>query len=403
MSRKPKVTFHNPADVRRDLNREAAKRVRRDIDPSDLLKRRPLEVIREELREAARIAEVFGSATGHIDHMPGADWHGFERISEDGIRGYWQEREAPVSAPAPSHAVSLWYVRMARTDLASVRTGVTSDWMSAEDVLTTVRAGVRRLMSGRGYWDQEDAISYAVSRILNTGRRTGSARDVLRYIDRAERFPVTTTERHSVNPRSVTPLAISRLVADWSRREARNREALESAAQETGAAMSLADARVTSADGSVVDGAAIPAPALAPHAASSATDQLTDALGVGRIGGVWEALYVLIRDITTEDAAQELETTHAALRAKTSRGARWLRENLPTPAHLRSALDWYTDPTTRERKMPARPLREGTNGGAPAIRPKDADHARALCAKVTLPTTDASTTHADRVHALLTA
>lgn len=399
------VTFISTDQLARDVRRSRWNRSGVIADPM----RQSAEALTEGARRVAIVkcgcehcaAALDAAGDGTINHLPGADYHGMERIALTDVRGYWTEREAPTTAPAPKHERALWYRPMARTDLASVRVGAQSDALTPADVMERVQSAVRRLMSSRGYWDQQDAASYMVGRILNTGRReTGSAADVIRYMDRVERFPVTTRERTSIPPSSVTPLALSRLVADWSRREAHAaNDSLDAAAEGT---PSLSDALNTDArTGDVAPAQQAPAPALPPYAAERACDQLTTALGVGKLGGVWETLYVLIRDITTEDAAPELGTTHAALRAKTSRGAKWLRANLPTPADLRRALDWYTDPTTRERKLPARPLREGTNAGAPAIRPKDADHARALCAGVILPTTEATTTEADRVSALL--
>lgn len=400
-----RITFTDYRELA-DRRRATARRYPSVFAAEDRLTVRTAEEIAAEIATARDWSELYGADGGHIDHLPGADYYGRERLVDADGRGVWEYIETPVSAPAPSHLVTLHYRPMADRSLTAARTGDTStDWIGADAILRIAERAVSRLCGGRGYWERQDCLSYVVERILRTAPRTGRPSDVLRYIDRADRMPVTTADRSAVHRRAVSPLALARLVADWSRREARHASESMEAARENGANMSMSDARTTGADGEQT-ATPTPAPALTPTAARAACDQLTDRLGVGTIGGVWEALYVLLRDVPTERAAEELGTTPDAFRAKTSRGARWIRKHLPTPADLRSAMDWYSDPDTRPRKMPARPLREGTNGGAAPTRPADIDHARALC-RVTL--TDGGTERpredrrADAIEALLAA
>lgn len=391
----PTVTFVSTDEIARQARRSRWNRSGVIADPM----LRTSEEYRADARRVAVkscacehcAAALDGAGDGTINHLPGADYHGMERIALTAVRGYWQEVAAPITAPAPRREKKLWYRPMEPVTLQSARAPKSGapEYLTHAAALERVQRAVKRLCGGRGYWEREDAISYMTARILNAvkedtaPRRHGTAREVIAYMDHVW------TLRHlhgadlpSVPSDLVTPLALSRLVADWSRREATHAAESIEAAQEAGANITLQEARPSGAPAEK-----IVAPTFPPAYAARACDDITTRLGVGTLGGIWEALYCLLRDVTTEDAAEELETTHAALRAKTSRGSKALREKIaPTPADLRRIMDWYRDEDgARSRKMPARILREGTNNGAAPIRPTSAEHARALCTAVTAP------------------
>jgi hypothetical protein len=192
-------------------------------------------------------------------------------------------------------------------------------------------------------------------------------------------MPLTTGERAGIPTRALTPLALARLVADWSRREAsRHAESIE-AAQESGAQVSMSDARTTDqrrAHRGRRPGTRSGAPAVRR---SSRVRHADHALGVGTIGGVWEALYCVIRDITTEDAAGELATTHApcARRLRVVRSGFGRTSRRPPTSGARSTGSRIRL-RARARCRSARSARGRTQGARRYARPMSTTHA--LCA-----------------------
>jgi hypothetical protein len=299
---------------------------------------------------------------GHIDHLPGADYHGLERVELEDGRGVWAERQPAPTAPAPRHTVALYYSPGERTDLLGELRGERRDVIDAPELLRRIRRAADRWVSG-GYWAREDCASYVIARVLGelSNRTdyappadTGRPSDVLAWIDAAPLRAADVMARQ-IPAVIATPAALKRRVQDWANREEARRMA-ELASDRTDADAESDDdmsGEELSRSAPAADVNRRAAWALDREPARRAAKALSVRLGAGELGGVWEAIYCLLRDIDTGTGATELGVEPAAMRQRVSRGARAIRKSCPTPGDLRSALDIGTDDRTGEAKRRA--------------------------------------------------
>jgi hypothetical protein len=346
------ITFTDPAELRRELNAAAAARIgRQPLEDGDRFTVRPS----GEYREAARKIAVKGCGcehcaavpedSGHINHLPGSDWHGWERVELEDGRGEWREREAVPAAPAPRREVTLTYSATRRVDPLSEMTGDTDrKVIDAAELMRQVRRAADRWVSG-GYWEREDCISYVVSRIMaevaNRAHASG-AKDAVRDL-MARQIPAELA----------APGVLKNRVRSWADREqARRMAELQSAGSgDDDAPDSDDDMSEEDLDRSApAADTTPPAWVLPAEQARRAALGLAHRLGVGELGGVWESFYLLLRDIDAREGAAELNIDPAAMRQRTSRGARWIRTHLPTPGDFAAALDMMTRDDSREAK-----------------------------------------------------
>ena len=165
----------------------------------------------------------------------------------------------------------------------------------------------------------------------------GSAADVLAYMDRA----AVAGDRADWPREERCTLTLLRLRARQWRRDKQDRRMAE-----------LGERPPTDIGSAPLWGTTEPEPiprGLPPAAAERAAEWMASCLGVeGR--AVTTALYVLLRDISTDHAADELGVQVITLRPQVSRGYKQLRAVCPTPRELLAALNLLDPPAADARK-----------------------------------------------------